>query len=131
MVVVSFVNLTRPLMFTAFANLRGNGKNCPTITFLLCAKQKQTRHTDTHTYTHVQRLHLPAVQTERQQRGTCLTGCLGQRNGWVAGGGGRFRRRDGGVRRAFKKHLLKAAYVTLGEITHASTVLDYGINNVG
>lgn len=44
------MNLTQPLMFTAFENLHGNSKNCPTITFVLCAKQEQTRHTHRHTH---------------------------------------------------------------------------------
>lgn len=50
-VVVSLVNLTQPLMCTAFANLHCNSKNCPKVTFVLCAKQEQTRHTDRHTHT--------------------------------------------------------------------------------
>lgn len=94
--------------------------------FWFVCKQEQTRHTHTHAET------ASSCCTNRKAAERhLLNRLLGQRNGWVAGGGGRFRRRDGGVRSAFKKHLLKAAYVTLGEITHASTVLDYGINNVG
>lgn len=90
-------------MFTAFANLHGNSKNCPPITFVLCAKQEQTRHTLTHTHAET----ASSCCTNRKAAERHLLNRLFRPEEWV----GSWRRREVQEERwGSKKCLLKAPF---------------------